>query len=345
VTLELTARTCSIEPFRYQATPQSVGDQGASASQINEQSLEDYLNRIREAMCVDLQAIIDEAVSGAGATTFLELNDTPDTYSTAAGKAVAVKATEDGLEFVDFPVPPTPERISVERLILFAQVLNANLATSVNNFIGYGGALGVNGTLAFGAIASGSVRGGTPRRTITSGGAAGQTSSIKGGGLLVLRGNTAGEGGFRFVCYAGTSTAVAQQRAFIGVHSGGGVIGNVNPSTLTNLFGFSYDSAQTTWHLIHNNGAGTADTSVDLGANFPVDNSSWFKFEVNCEPNASTMEWEITNLVTGVVANGSVNAELPVNTQILTAHLWCNNGTTAAAVILEFSSFLLEMVR
>jgi len=35
-----------------------------------------------------------------GAGTFLGLTDTPDTYQGAGGKVVAVKATEDGLEFV-----------------------------------------------------------------------------------------------------------------------------------------------------------------------------------------------------------------------------------------------------
>lgn len=42
---------------------------------------------------------------GGGADTFLELTDTPSSYSGQAGKVAAVKATEDGLEFVS---PDTP---------------------------------------------------------------------------------------------------------------------------------------------------------------------------------------------------------------------------------------------
>lgn len=49
--------TCNIEPFRYQATPQPVGEHGASANQINEQHLEDYLERLRQAVCADVQAL------------------------------------------------------------------------------------------------------------------------------------------------------------------------------------------------------------------------------------------------------------------------------------------------
>lgn len=49
--------TCNVEPFRYQATPQPVGDHGASANQINEQYLEAYLERLRQAVCADLQGL------------------------------------------------------------------------------------------------------------------------------------------------------------------------------------------------------------------------------------------------------------------------------------------------
>ena len=41
--------------------------------------------------------------SGGGATSFLNLTDTPNSYEGQAGKVVKVKDTEDGLEFVDIP--------------------------------------------------------------------------------------------------------------------------------------------------------------------------------------------------------------------------------------------------
>ncbi|MFZ5987660.1 MAG: hypothetical protein ACOYWZ_11120, partial [Bacillota bacterium] len=47
---------------------------------------------------------IQSSITAAGGvTTFKNLTDTPSTYSGYAGKAVAVKSTEDGLEFVSFP--------------------------------------------------------------------------------------------------------------------------------------------------------------------------------------------------------------------------------------------------
>jgi hypothetical protein len=339
-------RVCEMEPFRNAVVPQIKDMESAgSAMQIALEGIEDYLSRLKEAICDDLQQIVEECCGGSGPTdiSFLDLTDTPASYAGSANYMVTVNPGETGLTFTPVPDPVATAQ-SVERIILLAQVLNANAVTSTANFVGYGGALGANGTLAFGAIASGSVMGATARRTITSAGTAGATSSIKGGStLLVLRGTVANEGGFRFVTYVGTSTAVAQQRAFCGVHSATGVIGNVNPTTLLNLFGFGYDSTQTTWRVIHNDGSGTAST-IDLGANFPVNNSTFYKFEVECEPASSFMRYRATNLDSGVVASGVVNVDLPVATQMLTAHLWCNNGTTASAVVLNFSSFLLEMV-
>lgn len=55
-----TPQTCDMEPFRYQATPQPEGETGSSANQINEQALEDYLSRLKDAVCADMQTIFEE---------------------------------------------------------------------------------------------------------------------------------------------------------------------------------------------------------------------------------------------------------------------------------------------
>jgi len=66
------AETCNVEPFRYQATPQPDGIEGASSNQINEQSLEDYLSRLKDAICADLQAIEAVLASLESRVTALE---------------------------------------------------------------------------------------------------------------------------------------------------------------------------------------------------------------------------------------------------------------------------------
>ncbi|RPH70246.1 hypothetical protein EHM76_06690, partial [bacterium] len=189
-------RICSVEPFLYQATPQPVGDQGASASQVNEQQIESYLNRLRTAICEDLEELVS-------AESFLGLTDTPDSYLGAAGQAVAVNEAETGLVFIPFP---TAENASFLERVVFWATMVANSAAGANtSFIGYGGLLGVNGAFASVTPASGSPLTTMPRRTITSTAGAGSTSSLKSGGGLVLRGSIAGEGGFRFVTYVGTT--------------------------------------------------------------------------------------------------------------------------------------------
>ena len=103
-----TSKICDVEPFRYQATPQ-VGDTNASTGQINDQFLEDYLNRLRQAICDDITSIIDECCNGGGGgvTNFLELTDTPASYAGAGGDFVAVNAGATGLEFVAAPAGGT----------------------------------------------------------------------------------------------------------------------------------------------------------------------------------------------------------------------------------------------
>lgn len=98
-----TSKICDVEPFRYQATPQ-IGDSNASTGQINDQFLEDYLNRLREAICDDIQSIIAECCNGGptppgGVSTFLELTDTPAAYAGSGGDVVSVNAGATALEF------------------------------------------------------------------------------------------------------------------------------------------------------------------------------------------------------------------------------------------------------
>lgn len=139
---------CDVEPFRYQATPQ-IGETNASANQINEQALEDYLNRLREAICADIDSIIEDCCNGGGggAETFLELTDTPASYAGAGGDYVAVKAGEDGLEFVAPSSSPDSDGL----------VLNYSTSEQATNRTWVDGRTIYQKTISFGSLpASGS---------------------------------------------------------------------------------------------------------------------------------------------------------------------------------------------
>lgn len=66
---------------------------------------------------------------------------------------------------------------------------------------------------------------------------------------------------------------VADARFFVGHYRQGGVVGNVNPSTLNDALCFGADSGDVNIQLIHNDRSGLA-TKIDLGVNFPANTSN-----------------------------------------------------------------------
>jgi hypothetical protein len=168
--------------------------------------------------------------------------------------------------------------------------------------------------------------------TITT---AGSSASARSSATMHWRGNAARLGGWTMSCRVGLSTALAQQRAFVGLLGSTAAIGNVNPSTLTNVVGFGYDSAQTRWRLIHNDSSGTA-TTVDLGTSFPTNSTSEvYDLTTFAAPNSSTIGWRIVRLSDDLTSSGTISTDMPANTVFLGVHVWTNNGTTAAAAQID----------
>lgn len=111
-----TRKTCDIEPFRYQATPQN-GPSNDSANEINQQSLENYLNRLKTAVCADIDSILAECCGGGGGggvTTFLELTDTPSAYTGSANKVVSVNPGATALEFTTPSSGPDSDGLTLD---------------------------------------------------------------------------------------------------------------------------------------------------------------------------------------------------------------------------------------
>ena len=96
--------TCDLRPFRYQSVSQPNLEAGASSNQINEQSLETFLDQFKAAVCADIEYIIANCCDGSGpvdpgVTAFLGLTDTPASYAGEGGNAVIVNAGATALEF------------------------------------------------------------------------------------------------------------------------------------------------------------------------------------------------------------------------------------------------------
>jgi hypothetical protein len=119
-------------------------------------------------------------------------------------------------------------------------------------------------------------------------------------------------------------------------------IGNVNPSTILNMIGVGFDSGETTWRILHNDGSGVA-TKIDLGANFPCNTSTEaYEVAIFAPPGQSSVWVQVSRLGTIHSTTVEITTNLPAINTLLTFHLWCNNGTTAAAKTLNFTTVYIE---
>lgn len=178
-----------------------------------------------------------------------------------------------------------------------------------------------------------------------SGATAGSSATGRHNGLIVTRGDAAGIGGFYWTFEGGNADAatVANGRMFAGLYGTNSAIGNVATNSLLNMVGFGWDTGDGNIQFYTNDGSGTA-SKTDLGSTFPANTLSvdWYKFEIWCAPNASTIYWKCTRKNTGDVTSGSVSSDLPTNTVYMAPQVWINNGTTALARTFAYGPMYLE---
>jgi hypothetical protein len=176
----------------------------------------------------------------------------------------------------------------------------------------------------------------TKRSEILVGTAAlGAVSGWRTGTAVHWRGNAAGLGGFHIICRWGPATGVSvtTSRAFVGLGSTAAPT-DVEPSTQTQIVGMGWDAADTNIQMMVNAGLATA-TKVDLGASFPVpivDRTAMYEIALFCEPNGATITYEVTDLVSGAVATGTLSTNLPTNTTFMAYKGWMSNGGATSVI-------------
>lgn len=159
-------------------------------------------------------------------------------------------------------------------------------------------------------------------------------------------GTVAASGGFDMICRWGPSTGVATatNRAFVGFSTGTGAPTDVNPSTLTNMFGMGWDASDTNIQFMHNDGSGTA-TKIDLGVNFPrptTDRTDAYEIGLYTAPNSSTVYYEIMNMTTGNIIAGSVNTDLPNTNTLFSPRGWMSVGGTSSVIGIKLMNLYIE---
>lgn len=94
----------------------------------------------------------------------------------------------------------------------------------------------------------------------------------------------------------------------------------VQVSTLTNCIFVGSDGADTNLQVMHNDASGTC-TKIDLGVNFPANRTAgaemttMYNIQIYNEVNSSEVKYEVINLETGAVAQGTITTNLPAVTQ------------------------------
>ncbi len=162
-----------------------------------------------------------------------------------------------------------------------------------------------------------------------------------------IGGAAADRGGFRmsYIWAPATGVTNATHRAFAGMRASVAAPTDVEPSTLTNICGMGWDAADTNVQFMHNDSAGTA-TKIDLGASFPVptvDRTSAYLIEIYAPPGTTqSLSYEITDLVSGAVATGTVTTDLPATSQLLSHYNYMSVGGTSSVVGIAVMGIAME---
>lgn len=211
------------------------------------------------------------------------------------------------------------------------------------------------GTLAAQAQASGAARTAVRRLQNTSAATAGALASFHCNGTNicpVLRGNVAGEGGFRFLARFSFTTLQAGNRGFIGLVDVNTAPTNVDPlaSTTPGRIGVAFNSNTGNLQLVRTLTA-TAPTVIDPGANYAIDTTSLWELLLVCRPHngvsAGDVGYRLRKYTTAQDApafetTGTLNSNLPGATSLLHPVAWMTNNATAAAVAFNIHSIAIE---
>lgn len=183
------------------------------------------------------------------------------------------------------------------------------------------------------APASGSAITLSSRYTCRTSNTSGNSVDIRPTGLFGSR-----TGGFYFSTTFKARTLTTGNRLFFGLLNVTTALGNINvvTSTAQDKFGVGTNVNTGNFLLIHNT-TGTTPTTVDLGTNFPVNTTDFYRFTAFCiSSDTSTVYWHVENITTGNSTSGTATTNLPTVGNMLTPHQYMSNN--AQSVIVDFDS-------
>lgn len=166
----------------------------------------------------------------------------------------------------------------------------------------------------------------------------------------VLRGSIEGEGGFRVVMRFGLGATSATNRFFAGLRDTSNAPVNIDPFTSTTPGGIGIvaNGATSANYRIAHNVSGTAPTTIDLGANFPYNNTDLIELVLFCRPYATTagnVGYRVRRYTTtgdpAFESSGTLSTNLPTGATLLLPSIWMVN-VAASAVNFQVNQITLE---
>jgi len=161
-----------------------------------------------------------------------------------------------------------------------------------------------------------------------------------------IGGTAAGLGGFHYITRWAPSTGVATatNRCFVGMASVTTAPTDVEPSTITNIIGLGWDSADTNIQIMYR--AAGAINKIDLGASFPVptvDRTKTYELALFSPPGTTqSVSYEVNELNTSNKATGTITTNLPTTTTLLAPRAWMSVGGTSSVIGIALISQYIE---
>lgn len=154
------------------------------------------------------------------------------------------------------------------------------------------------------------------------------------------------EAGFHFMCRFGCATGqAATTRGFCGLTSIISAPTDVDPSTIADVLGMGWDTADSSVQIMHRTGSGTTAKESQSSLGFPiptVDNTDVFEFEMYCAPGDSSVYWKITKMNSGSTNSGVLTSDLPGSTTLLAPRVYMSVAGVSSVIGISFMSLCIE---
>jgi hypothetical protein len=199
---------------------------------------------------------------------------------------------------------------------------------------------------------TGSILSRTARLSFVTATTTGSLAGVRHTALQYAQGSISGSGGYFYAARVGIgSGSNVGMKWFVGMYGTAAIIGNVNPSTLTNIIGFGKDAGDRVVKFYTNDGAGTATmTSCSLAGTFDATGSALtslselYDIRIFAPGSGTTVYASIEDVGGNRLQEFSASTDIPAQTTLLAPQIWIANASVLPVntVAIEVCSQYIE---